>query len=82
MKGVIDIESRPFSETQWYAGTYTVPTDDEQGDIEYQFTVCIDTNEHAHITETIHWLEGSPGEDDIETEDIEQDILEQFNQQI
>ena len=82
MKRIIDIESRPFSETQCYAGTYTVPTDEEQGDMEYQFTVCIDTNEYAHITETIQWVEGSPGEDDVETEEIEEDILEQFKQQI
>lgn len=81
MKGVIDIESRPYSKTEYYAGTYTVK-EDGVNDTEFQFIVCITVDENTNTLYIIEWLEGSPGEDDIETEDIEQDILEQFNQQI
>jgi len=81
MKGEIDIESRPYSKTEYYGGTYTVKEDDIN-DTEFSFTICVTADENINTLYIIEWLEGSPGEDDIETEEIEQDILEQFKQQI
>ena len=68
---MITIETTPYSVSQWYAGTYT----DELGD--YEFTIESRSDENNSQT-LLTWRNDEPGGDEVETEYIREQIINQY----
>lgn len=71
----IHIEQHPYMESHWYKGVWENVREDNEG---YDFDLIVTTNDESSEECEVIWTLGSPGGDDIETEIINESIIEQF----
>lgn len=70
----IHIEQYPHMETHWYKGVW----ENEEMQEGYDFDLIVTTNDESSEECEVVWTLGSPSDDDIETEAINESIIEQF----